>query len=116
MHALDEFFHRKYEDVGTGDQHEYKQVLTGEQVVNEEIAHADAHIHLPSPSFWPLVLALSMPVMSYGVIYNTLLIVAGAAMAVGAMFGLALEPSTAPDSDFDPPADNEPSKEVAVSV
>ncbi len=116
VHALDEFFHRKYEDVGTGDHHEYKQVMTGEEVVNEEIAHADAHIHLPSPSYWPLILALSMPIMAYGVIYHTLLIVVGGAMAVGSMFGWALEPSTAPDSDFDPPADGTPSKEVALHV
>jgi cytochrome c oxidase subunit 1 len=116
VHALDEFFHRKYEDVGTGDSHEYKQVMTGEQVVAEETAHADAHIHLPSPSYWPLLLSLSMPIMAYGVIYHTLLIVVGAAMAVGSMFGWALEPSTAPDTDFDPPSDNEASKEVALHV
>ena len=58
VHALDEFFHRKYEDVGTGDHHEYKKVATGEEVIAEEVAHADAHIHLPSPSYWPLMLAL----------------------------------------------------------
>ena len=52
--------------------------------------------------------------MAYGVIYHTLLIVVGAAMAVGSMFGWALEPSTAPDSDFDPPSDSESSKEVAA--
>ena len=55
--------------------------------------------------------------MSYGVIYHTLLIVVGAAMLVGSVFGWALEPSTAPDSDFDPPADGgETSKELAVHV
>ena len=81
------------------------------------MAHADAHIHLPSPSYWPIMLALGLPIMSYGVIYHTLLIVVGAALAVGSMFGWALEPSTAPDSDFDPPADgSEPSKELAVHV
>ncbi len=117
VHALDEFFHRKYEDVGTGDHHEYKKVATGEEVVAEEVAHADAHIHLPSPSYWPIMMALALPIMSYGVIYNTLLIVVGAALLVGSVFGWALEPSTAPDSDFDPPADGgETSKELAVHV
>ena len=28
VHALDEFFHRKYEDVGEGEEHEYVQVAT----------------------------------------------------------------------------------------
>ncbi|MGA7757429.1 MAG: cytochrome c oxidase subunit I [Ilumatobacteraceae bacterium] len=118
VHTLDEFFHRKYEDVGEGDQHDYKQVATGEEVIELEEKYAEAHIHLPSPSYWPLILALSFPVLAYGVIYSTLLIVAGAAIAVLALFGWALEPPTADDSDFDPPppGDDEPSKELAVSV
>ncbi len=118
VHTLDEFFHRKYEDVGVGDAHDYKQVMTGAQVVAEEEANADPHIHLPSPSYWPLVLAISMPMMAYGVIYSTLLIIVGAAIAVAAMFGWALEPSTAPETDFDPPppGGGEPSKEPAASV
>jgi cytochrome c oxidase subunit 1 len=118
VHSLDEYFHRKYEDVGEGEQHDFKQVATGEQVLAEEDAHADAHIHLPSPSYWPIVLAFSLPVMAYGVIYNTLLIFVGGAIAVLSMFGLALEHPDAEPSDFDPPADGdggEPSKELAVS-
>ena len=117
VEALDEFFHRKYEDVGEGDQHEYKRVATGEELIAIEEANADAHIHMPSPSYWPIVLAFALPIMAYGVIYSTLLIAAGAAIAILAMFGWALEPSTAEDSDFEPPTDGgEPSKEVAVSV
>jgi len=118
VHALDEFFHRKYEDVGEDGQHDYKKVATGEEVIAEEEAHADAHIHLPSPSYWPIVLALSMPILAYGVIYSTLLIVAGAAIAILALFGWALEPPTAPDDDFDPPSPDgdEPSKELVANV
>ena len=118
VHSLDEFFHRKYEDVGEGDQHDYKQVATGDEVIELETKYADAHIHLPSPSYWPIMLALSFPIISYGVIYSTLLIVAGLAVAVLALFGWALEPPTADDSDFDPPAPDgdQPSKELAVSV
>jgi len=117
VNALDEFFHRKYEDVGEGDEHDYKRVATGEEVVANEAAHADAHIHMPSPSYWPIVLAFALPVIAYGVIYSSLLIAAGAAIAIMAMFGWALEPPTADESDFDPPPpDDEPSKELAVSV
>jgi cytochrome c oxidase subunit 1 len=115
VHALDEFFHRKYEDVGEGDQHDFRQVATAEEIVELEEKNADAHIHLPSPSYWPIVLAFSFPVIAYGVIYSTLLIVAGAAIAVLALFGWALEPPTADDADFDPssPDGGEPSKELA---
>jgi cytochrome c oxidase subunit 1 len=118
VHALDEFFHRKYEDIGEGDDHVYKQVMTGEEVIAGEEAHADHHIHLPSPSYWPLVLALAFPVLGYGVIYNTLIIVVGIAIAVLALFGWALEPPTADDSEFDPPSsdDGTPSKELVAHV
>ena len=91
---------------------------TGEEVIAEEVAHADAHIHLPSPSYWPIMLALALPIMAYGVIYHTLLIV------VGACAGSSVRSSGGhsnrrplPTSDFDPPADgDEPSKELAVHV
>ena len=118
VHTLDEFFHRKYEDVGENGAHDYKKVATGEEVIAEEERNADPHIHLPSPSYWPMVLALSFPVLAYGVIYSTLLIIAGAAIAILALFGWALEPPTADESEFDPPAPDgdQPSKELAVSV
>jgi cytochrome c oxidase subunit 1 len=65
-----------------------------------------------------MVLALSFPILAYGVIYSTLLIIAGAAVAILALFGWALEPPTADESEFDPPAPDgdQPSKELAVSV
>ncbi len=104
VHALDEVFHRKYEDVGEGDSHEYVQRSTLDELVLEEEAQADAHIHLPAPSYWPIVLAFGLPIMAYGVIYTTWLIVLGAAIVVAALFGWALEPADAEDADFDPPA------------
>lgn len=101
VHALDEVFHRKYEDVGTDGHHEYKQVATTEELLAIEEANADAHIHMPSPSYWPIVLAFSLPILAYGVIYNLVLMVVGAAILVLGMYGWALEPSTAPETDFD---------------
>jgi cytochrome c oxidase subunit 1 len=101
VHALDEVFHRKYEDVGTDGRHEYKQVATTEELLAIEEANADAHIHMPSPSYWPIVLAFSLPILAYGLIYNLVLMIVGAAILVLAMYGWALEPSTAPETDFD---------------
>jgi cytochrome c oxidase subunit 1 len=100
---LDEFFHMKYEDRGEGDHHDFHQVATAEELLAREEANADQHIHLPSPSYWPIVLAIGLPIMAYGVIYNILLIVAGAAIVLLAMFGWAMEPHTASDADYDPP-------------
>ena len=115
VHALDEFFHRKYEDVGEDGQHDYKQVKSGAEVIAEEEANAESHIHLPSPSYWPLILAVGIMVICYGVIYSTLLLAAGAAIAILALFGWALEPPTADDSEFDPPSPDggSSSKELA---
>ena len=116
VHALDEVFHRKYEDVGDGDEHQYVQRATLDELVAEEERNADAHIHLPAPSYWPLVLAVSVPIMAYGVIYTTWLIVLGAAVAIAALFGWALEPADAEDSDFDPPAAGEQSSKELANV
>jgi len=113
IHTLDEFFHRKYEDVGEDGQHDYRKVRSGEEVIALEESNAEAHIHLPSPSYWPLVLSIGMLILAYGVIYSTLLLAAGAAVTVLALFGWALEPPTADDSEFEPPSDGgQPSKEL----
>ncbi len=115
VHALDEFFHRKYEDVGVDGQHDYKKVRTGEEIIAMEEANAESHIHMPSPSYWPIILAFGMLIIAYGVIYSVLMLAAGAAIAVLALFGWALEPPTADDSEFDPPSSDggQPSKELA---
>jgi cytochrome c oxidase subunit 1 len=100
---LDEFFHRKYEDRGDDEHHDFHQVATAEEIMAEQEAGADEHIHMPSPSYWPILLAFGLPVMAYGVIFNFLLIPVGAAIVMMSMFGWSLEPHTASDADFDPP-------------
>jgi cytochrome c oxidase subunit 1 len=102
VHALDEFFHRKYEDVGEGDAHDLRQVATAEEIMAEQEANADHHIHLPSPSYWPIVLAFSLPIIAYGVIYSRYFALVGVLILILSMYGWALEPSVAPDSEYDP--------------
>ena len=75
-----------------------------EELLAEQEANADPHIHMPSPSYWPLVLAFGLPVMGYGVIFSRWLIPVGAAIVMLVIFGWGMEPPTAPDDDFDPPA------------
>ncbi|MCU1366911.1 MAG: putative cytochrome c oxidase subunit I/subunit, partial [Ilumatobacteraceae bacterium] len=115
VHALDEFFHRKYvEDEETG---ELTQVTNYAEIMAEMEAKADKNIHLPSPSYWPIVLAIALPIVAYGVIFNRLLAVFGAAVLLFAIFGWSLEPSVADASDYDPPADGdngESTKELAT--
>jgi len=104
VHHLDEFFHRKYENVGEGDQHEFRKIATAEQLLAEQEEHADAHIHMPSPSYWPIVVAIALPIMAYGVIFSRWLIPVGFAIALLGIYGWAMEPPTATADDFEPPA------------
>jgi len=102
VHELDEFFHRKYaEDHETG---EIRQVATAEEILADQQAHADKNIHLPSPSYWPLVVSFALPIIGFGVIYNPIIIAVGAAVAILGIFGWCMEPSVAPTEDYEPPA------------
>ena len=112
VHALDEYFHRKYQEVDTPTGHKLVRVKTAEELLATEEANADEHIHLPSPSYWPIVLAFGLPIIAYGVIFNLLLSVVGAAVLLLGAFGWVLEPSVAEDRDYDPPATGDPTKEL----
>jgi cytochrome c oxidase subunit 1 len=103
VHHLDEFFHRKYENVGEGEHHEFRQIATAEELLAEQEANADAHIHMPSPSYWPVVVAIALPIMAYGVIFSRWLIPVGFAIALLGIYGWAMEPPTATADDFEPP-------------
>ncbi|MFM7649779.1 MAG: cytochrome c oxidase subunit I [Acidimicrobiaceae bacterium] len=99
VHHLDEFFHQKFEeDEAT---HTMKQLKTAEEIMAEQERSADKHIHMPSPSYWPIVLAFGLPVITFGLIYSHLISVVGGVVVLFAAYGWALESSTAPDSDFE---------------
>ena len=99
VHHLDEFFHRKYEeDPAT---HTMRRIATAEEIMAEQERNADTHIHMPSPSYWPIVLAFGLPVITFGLIFSLLISVVGGIIVLFAAFGWALEPSTAPESDFE---------------
>jgi cytochrome c oxidase subunit I len=92
VHSLDEFFHRKYEeDHETG---ELVKVRSVEQVIEE--MGVDPDIHLPSPSYWPIVVAFCLPIIGLGVIYSPIIGIVGALLLLGAVFAWVLEPATEP--------------------
>jgi cytochrome c oxidase subunit 1 len=98
VHALDEFWHRKYvEDERTG---RLVPAQAGAAESHDEPGggHGDGHgIHLPSPSYWPLVAALGMPLIGYGVLFSWWLVGLGVIVALTGFYGWALEPSVAED-------------------
>jgi len=63
---------------------------------------ADAHqehgggghgIHLPGPSYWPLIAAIGLPVIAYAVMYSVWWIAfAGLGILLFGIYGWALEP------------------------
>ncbi|MFM7772240.1 MAG: cytochrome c oxidase subunit I, partial [Acidimicrobiaceae bacterium] len=88
VHHLDEFFHQKFEeDEAT---HTMKQVKTAEEIMAEQERNADKHIHMPSPSYWPIVLAFGLPIITFGLIYSHLISVVGGVVVLFAAYGWAL--------------------------
>jgi cytochrome c oxidase subunit 1 len=91
---LDDFWHRKYAE---DEQGRMVPIATGEEVA---MVGDSSRAHLPAPSSWPLVLALSFPLIGYGLIFNMVLAAIGVAVLLGSMVGWALEP---PDDEDLPP-------------
>jgi cytochrome c oxidase subunit I len=83
---LDDWWHRKYQEDETG-----RVVKVHEP---EEIAMVGdaSRAHLPAPSYWPIVLSASFPVIGYGLIFNLAIAFVGAAILLGSMVAWALEP------------------------
>lgn len=48
-------------------------------------------IHMPQPSFWPIVLAFSLLLMAVGVISTLIITLIGAAGLIASLIGWALE-------------------------
>ncbi|MDP8936658.1 MAG: cytochrome c oxidase subunit 4, partial [Actinomycetota bacterium] len=63
-----------------------------------EHAEEEPHIHMPSPSYWPVFSAVGLAVLCYGVMYKTWVVaVLGAIWILGTLYAWALEPATAPE-------------------
>jgi cytochrome c oxidase subunit 1 len=89
---LDEFWHRKYQE----DEHgKVRRVATGAEVAQPGTATG---VHLPSPSYWPLVLALGLPLVGYGLIFNLGFAALGGVVIVLAGFGWGFEPADDPEA------------------
>ena len=52
---------------------------------------------MPSPSYFPLIAALGLPILAYGLLYSTILVVDGVITILVGLYGWALEPSAEPE-------------------
>jgi len=91
--SLDDFWHRKYAEVEDG---KLRRVATGDELAQPGNGEG---VHLPAPSYWPLVLSLAMPVLGYAVIFTLWLAIPGMLLLFAGLYGWALEP--ADDLDID---------------
>jgi len=92
VHALDDFWHRKYTEDEAGRP---IPVVAGGSGQDEEHEEHDGHdIHMPSPSYFPLIASLGFPFIATGLIYHTALVPVGAALLLVGLYGWAMEPAT----------------------
>src|SRR5215211_3325023 len=99
VHSLDDLWHRKYAETeggrvvpvaagGSGD-------VPPADVEHPAGGHGGGHaIHMPSPSYFPLIAAAGLPVAGYGLIFGVPAVAVGLVIALAGFFGWALEPSS----------------------
>src|SRR5437764_9038003 len=105
VHDVDDYWHRKY----TEDEQGRLVKLTPEERREAEAralpagaADHEVHPHLPSPSFYPLVTAIGLPIIAYGIVYgrttgaNYIISIIGLLIVLGGIYGWGMEPSVEP--------------------
>jgi cytochrome c oxidase subunit 1 len=88
----DEFWHRKWGRNEDGDVVRRAAVL--------EVAHdgSNTNVHLPSPSYWPIVAAAGLPIIGYGLIYSLWLCIPGGLLILAGLYSWVFEPADDPDA------------------
>jgi cytochrome c oxidase subunit 1 len=95
----DEFWHRKYAEDEAGIA---IPIPVGASEDHGDDAADHGHIHLPDPSYWPVVMTASVLPIGYGLVYvNPWLIGLGVVWMVVGMFGWIIEPLAEGDDDVD---------------
>ncbi len=94
VEARDDWWHRKYTEDDRG------LLVRLPSGAAEAVGHGDAeaghHIHLPSPSYYPLVLSIGLPILGYAAVYHTLWLgIIGAIVLTFGAYAWAIEPPTA---------------------
>jgi cytochrome c oxidase subunit 1 len=99
VEARDDYWHRKYTEDADG---KLVRLPTGGAVDELELSDADVerahHIHLPSPSIYPFILALGLPILGYAAVFlNFWLMIPGLLLVLFGMYAWGLEPPTEPE-------------------
>jgi cytochrome c oxidase subunit 1 len=93
VRRLDDFWHRKYAE---DQKRRPVRVPVGAANGPNQGRETGHDIHMPSPSYWPAVAAVGVPLIGYGILYGWLLIAAGAVAMLVGLYGWGLEPVAEP--------------------
>jgi cytochrome c oxidase subunit 1 len=96
VHGLDAFWHEKYVEDPKGRP---VPIPAGSAVATHDGGHGhdDAHdIHMPAPSYMPLIAAMGLPLIALGLLYSYAIVAVGGIVLVVGLYGWVLEP---PDGD-----------------
>ena len=106
----DDFWHRKYVETPEGEPSRVfaggadGAISQGEREPDATHEESGVHIHMPSPSYFPVLASLGLPLMGYGVIFDPLrpLIAIGGVIVALGLFGWVLEPPAAEEGTSHP--------------
>jgi cytochrome c oxidase subunit 1 len=88
----DDWWHRKY---GYDESGKVVRLASAAEIAQKGDR---IDVHLPSPSYWPIVLAFSLPVLAYALMYSLWLLVPAGLLIVASLYGWAFEPVDDPDA------------------
>ena len=93
IEEFDDFWHRKY---GHDENGRPVKIADAADVAQKGDATG---VHLPSPSYWPIVLAAGLPFIAYGLIFNLVWAAIGALLVIVSIWGWVIEPFTGPHAE-----------------
>jgi cytochrome c oxidase subunit 1 len=91
VHERDDWWHKKYTEDESG---KLVPVVAGASNGDAEHPHEEhPDIHMPRPSYWPLVAALGLPLIAYGLMFQWALSALGVVVLLVGIYGWVLEPA-----------------------
>jgi heme/copper-type cytochrome/quinol oxidase subunit 1 len=92
VHSVDAYWHEKYVEDPDGRP---VPVPAGAAVETHVETHEEEHdIHMPSPSFWPLIAAIGLPLIALGLLYSYAITAVGGMVLVVGLYGWVYEPAS----------------------